>query len=608
MGGRLGGVFGWAGLAVLVGGGVLALEPLAGLSSHSPRSTELTWPLGAAVLIALLTVFALLLSAANPEARPEERPQRGQFLFRVCVAAVGLFLAWIVLPTRHLDSEARHAAGGAPPAAAVELSVAVCLVALGLVLLLGASSALQIRRWPGALLGVGAGALVVVLVMALTPALSRLLLVEHTVTNAGREPAPVPADVTRVGWIWQPEHPVVDMGRGPQGPIVRYEDGFVGLDGETGEELWSYRLPYARNGETGFFAGDEGYVHLFHQARPDEDQTLVVLDAATGEVVRDAVMPGLGEDGPEHGSHLTPEGRFFLEHGTGGAVVTAYATDSTERLWEFPLEDSPEGRVCLTAGGDGIRGHGDRLLVARICLDEGHISDGEPAFGAGDSDVPDDALETLIVLDTATGEELWRQEWAPRQPMTVNAPGVRQGREWLGCEAVVVTGHGLHGLETGEPVEARGEGAEDAASRSGEVLAADTGGTVVLRDADEEERTALVLETDAGGEVTRETGVAAPGSYFQLSGALPLAEALVSTRAVRHLTAEARSERALLVVPLGGEAEEEDLRWIRFDGEEVPEADGVEHRVLAVPGAVVSYVHAPDNTADRPHAVHGLVP
>jgi hypothetical protein len=616
VGGRLGEVLGWAGLAVLVGGGILALEALAGLDGSYASQRELARIVGAAVLGALLSVVVVLVGTINIEAPPEKGPGRGQFLFRAAVAVAGLVLVWAAFPTRYLDPDAVLGAGRVFPEVGVELWVAVSLVSLGWLLLLSAPLTLQVRRWLRALLGLGAGALAVVLAMTLTPALARLLLVEHATAGAGHEPAPVPADVTRLGWTWQPEQPVLDMEIGPLGPIARFEDGFVGLDGETGEELWSYRRPYAREGEFGYFAGDEGHVRLLHQVRPDQDPTLVVLETATGEVVRDAVMPELGEDGPRHHSYLTPEGRFFLEHEDGWAVVTAYATDSTERLWEFPLEDTPEGRFCLHANDDGMSGHGDRLLVTRVCLNEEHVPEKDRAFGASNIDVPDDALETLIALDTATGEELWRREGKPGKPMMLRSAGIRPGPEGLGGGAVVVTGHGDFDLETGEQVhrpgesaEIHGEWAEDPDLQMSGTLVFDSTGAVSIRSG--EERTALVLETDEKGEAIRQTEVVVHGSYHHLTASVPLAEALVSSvdpGSKLHELSESDDERVLLVVPLGGEVADEDLRWIRFDGGTHVDPNDVEHRVLAAPGAVVSYFLDPEETADRPLPVHGLVP
>lgn len=629
VGGRLGGVFGWAGLTVLVGGGVLALEPLAGLSSNSVYVPELAWSVAAAVLIALLTVFALLLSAANPEARPEEGPERRQFLFRAFVATVGLFLVWAVFPTRHLDPEIGAASSGVSPEVVIELWAVVCLIALGLVLLLGASSALQTRRWLSALSGVGAGALAVVLAMTLAPAVTRLLMVEHTVAEAGREPAPVPEDVTQVGWTWQPEQPVVGMGRGPLGPIVRYADGFVALDGETGEELWSYRQPYAREVETGFFAGNRQRAYFLHQEGPESGVgTLVLLDTATGEVVRKAPVAAPDEDGLRGYLHLTPQARISYAEEDGQPLVVADTIDSDERLWEFSPDETPPGRRRV---GGGAHGYGDRLVVTRVHLDGEHLPEGdsdEVNAVLRDMSVPDDAVRTLVVLDTATGEELWRHEDTPETVYGPQAAEIRTPRS-VGGRPVAATHSGLFDLDTGEPVEALPEVPGDTDWARDELLAADTDGAVVLRRYRDSE-TSLLLRTGPGGDIVRSIEIDKPvGSEYldpefleswKEDQAYALGGALLSTRSWSSSSVD-EGERAVLTIPLseGPEerteadpATEEDLDWILFDGEQLTEnagypGDSVRHRVLATPGAVVSYVVSPEGHED-PAPVHGLVP
>ncbi|WP_223839437.1 hypothetical protein [Nocardiopsis deserti] len=70
---------------------------------------------------------------------------------------------------------------------------------------------------------------------------------EHTVADAVPDtPAPVPSDVSEVGWEWEAPQGVSVRGvePGPFGPLLVLEDGVVALDGSSGEVLWSYRHPY----------------------------------------------------------------------------------------------------------------------------------------------------------------------------------------------------------------------------------------------------------------------------------------------------------------------------------------------------------------------------
>ncbi|MEU3016965.1 hypothetical protein ABZ635_06150 [Nocardiopsis sp. NPDC007018] len=606
MGGRWGGVLGWAGITVLAGGAVLTVVCLDGYTADGTPTPALAWVAGSAALLALITVVALLLGAADRDGDPERPPGRGRLVSRAASAVLGLGMAVAALPAWYLGSDAGSSARDLPTPIA-ELWIAVCSISLGLFLVLGASRALQVREWRRALLGAGGGALMVALIVTQTPALTRLATVEHTTAARVLEPAPVPADVTRVGWTWQPEHPVVGVGRGPLGPVVLYQDGLVGLDGATGAELWSYRHPLARNVETGFLPGDDGHARLVHRAHQGEDPTVVVLDTATGAVVADAVMPEL-PDAPKGGpDHLTPEGRFHLERGSGGDRVVAHATDSVRRLWEFPLEvDTAPGLVCLGPDRDAVVGHGDRLLVTRVCLDEdGHSDRGAHVVSSG-GDVAESARVRVVVLDTVTGARLWSHEWRPRGAGPIGAATVREGRPGTDGEAVVVTGDGVLALETGEPVAGTGSGA-DAPAGTG-VLAVDTAGAVVLTGSDEGEAV-LVEETDAEGGVRRRTEVAAPGAADALGSPLLLADALVATGTGTLMAGEGPGGRSVLVAPLdGGTVTEEDLRWPRSDEESAPRSGDADHRLLAVPGAVVSFVLDADADGGRTAPVYGLLP
>ena len=266
--------------------------------------------------------------------------------------------------------------------------------------------------------GLVAGALATLLFWTLMPAaVTPLLLVEHTVATKSEAPS-TPASLSRVGWTWWPEHPVRGVERGSHGPLVRYDDGFVALHGSTGEELWTYRLPYARQVKTGVFEGQDRYAHLLHAAEPGPDpktQTMVVLDTATGQVVRDAPLPPLpGEEKALSRAHLlTPDIRVLRVYEDGADRVVAHATDSAAPVWQFEWEAAAEDRLCLWGDDGGIRGYGDRVLVSRLCLDRPEVSETELDAALANMDVPSDAVESLVALDTTTGEQVWRQAGPP---------------------------------------------------------------------------------------------------------------------------------------------------------------------------------------------------
>ncbi|MFE3455904.1 PQQ-binding-like beta-propeller repeat protein [Nocardiopsis aegyptia] len=587
---------------------------LLGFSESTSSVTQDLSPLIWTALLLALVVggSTILASSYGGGGLPTARLGLVGMLVRVAAALAGAVLVWAAFPTRHLAPTVRNGNYGLFPNAVTELWVGVCLVALGLVVLLCSWSVLPLQRGKSALAGLAAGTLVVVLVWGMTPALTRALMIEHTTVDAVGASPPVPATVSRVGWSWQPEHPVVGVERGPVGPIVRYADGFVALEGASGEELWTYRRPYARRVETGLFAGNERYAYLLYvaESQPEpQTRTMVVLDTATGQVVREAPMPALAEEGEEEPAdfrYLTPDVRVFFVYEDGQPLVVAHATDSAERVWEFPLEDEPAGRLCLWARSDGIRGFGDRVLVARLCLDEEHVGE-QGSSALAQMDVPDDAEESVTALDAATGQQVWRQAWTPDDLPHVAVPGIGTVREADGGEPVAVTRGGTFALADGAPVPARLETPQGATDRT---LAVDTDGAVVLRGQGVQEP-ALLLHTDAEGgvfqrgEIDRDTFVRGYAERASVLG-----EALVMpSNAYDSLD---RQVRALTVVPLGAGAGEG--ARIGFDGELLPELTEswqreAEHRVLVVPGAVVSYLGDPNEPAIEPvPPIHGLVP
>ncbi len=592
---------------MLSGALILTTPQVAGFSEYTaPAGQDLALLVGPTLLLAAAVLGWVALTATRDPDWFTARPTLGGVLGRGAVVLAAGVVVWAAFPTRHLALGVDNDRFRMFPDEVVALWTGVCLVALGAALTLGAATALPWHRWKRVLTGAVAGALGTALVWTLVPAaLSRLLMVEHTVAADGGQAAPVPATISRVGWTWQPEHPVLGVERGPRGPLVRYADGFVALDGATGEELWTYRLPYARQTQAGVFAGQDRYAYLSHvaQAEPEpETRTLVVLDAAAGQVVRDAPMPTLAWEGQEKRPqlrYLTPDVRVFFVYEDERPLVVAYPTDSTERLWEVELQDGPGERVCLWADDDGIRGHGDRVLVARLCLDQEHMPDQDVSATLYEMDVPADTVESVTALEVSTGEQAWRQEWTPQALPRVALPGVGTVREGHGGEAVARTPGGVFALDEGAPAQVLPAAPDPTYEYA---LGVDTQGAVVLRDQDGEEPD-LLLVTDASGKIVQRTEVEVQAHLWVAMGqAYVLGSALV----VPHLTWDDHDRRVHTVSVLPWEGEQAQQGWtpIPLEGSEDPaDADDLpgtgDYSVLPVPGAVVTLVE---------NRLYGLVP
>lgn len=391
------------------------------------------------------------------------------------------------------------------------------------------------------------------------------------------EGVPIPAQVTRAGWTWEPAREVLEVSEGPRGPVVRHLDGFVGLDGTTGKELWSYRLPYARKAETGVFPGAPEHVYLLHREDPgDETRTLVVLDTATGEIVREPSHSGLTEE--------------------EGPVLAAAPLYPGAPRWEFPLEDEPPGRVCLEGSDDAVLTYGDRVLITWVCLDAEHLPEGRRDMLHAPNTVPDDAVESVIALDAATGEEVWRRTGAP-EDLLYPAPPRLGLPVHEGAGPVVLALGEVFDLATGEPVDARPALPEEPLESGDRLWAVDTAGAVTLRDPGEEEPS-LVLRTDANGEVVQRIEGDRTLLRHQLENPLPLAETVVAPVVFHDRLPE--DARAVALLPWAEGLGEDDVEWI--DLGTLAEEEREKHRVLAVPGSAVSYVR------DSALPLYGLVP
>ncbi|WP_444961525.1 outer membrane protein assembly factor BamB family protein [Nocardiopsis sp. M1B1] len=606
-------VLGWSGVAVVVGALVLTTPQVSDFGERAaPGSQGLALLVGPTLLLAAAVLGWVALTATRDPERLAARPTLGSALGRGAVVLVVLAVVWAAFPTRHLLATVDEDGYRMFPDHILALWVGVCLVALGTALVLGAATALPWHRWKRVLTGAMVGAVVVALVWTLVPAaLTRAFLVEHTVADEGGQAAPVPATIGRVGWTWEPENPVLDpvldVERGPHGPLVLYSDGFVALDGATGEELWTYRLPFSRQAQAGVFAGQDRYAYLLHVTEATSESephthTMVVLDTATGEVVRETPMPALAWQGQQERPqvrHLTPDVRVFRVYEDGRSLIVAYPTDSTERLWEVELQDGPGERWCMWADDDGIRGHGDRVLVARLCLDQKHIPEENVDSTLYGMEVPSDAVESVTALDAATGEQVWRQEWTPDNLSYVRVPTIGAVREGHGGAAVARTPGGVFALGDGASVQVLPPAPDPTYEYA---LGVDTQGAVVLRDRGGDEP-GLLLVTDANGEVVQRTEVEVDADLW-----VPVnrARVLESVLVVPHLARDDADRRVLAVSVLPWEGEQTQQGWTQIlleDGEgpvQVPDLPGAgDYGVLPVPGAVVAHAEG---------RLYGLVP
>ncbi|MFB8761579.1 outer membrane protein assembly factor BamB family protein [Nocardiopsis alba] len=587
----------WTGLGVALAG--VVITPFVPLLGGVAEGLGVLWFLALGIGAVMLWSGAVDARARNAGTAERGRPIAGEFL-AVAVLLVGacllLFPDEAVLP---FADEGWRPSALAVFQYAVLVLLTVCLLVLGLT---GRRpERLSRSRRP---LTVVAGALSVSLIGIVAGYTSLSPLVEHTRAEAG-EPPQALSEVSQVGWEWTPgeETRVRGISRGVRGPIVRLTDGFVALDGSTGEELWTYRRPHDAEVEHRV-VGNGTRARMVWES-PKGERFLTVLDTATGEIVveREHVESG---DWTEIGTSWA-SAEVDLEAGhkpqEGRRAVRALDLETAEEAWSLSLKVH-EGDCFLEGVPESVILVGDVLVVP---------------YGCGRDDRDRDAW-LVVALDVESGDEVWRheREIEMRGPVRVRS-GV--GRSLGEATTVVAVGDDLHAprayldVRTGEEVAILSESPpiEDEEAREGvDVLRESGDGAIVLRpvpggELSEEGRYDLT-RTDTSGSVldTVRVGGERRDLFYDSGYAMALGEDTVLIPH-RGLGMENMGELAVLSVPLGGGSEAE--KWIEVAE---PGAAGAgesnEHRLLAVPGAVLSFSYRTDREGRDRTVLYGLVP
>ncbi|MFE1167537.1 PQQ-binding-like beta-propeller repeat protein [Nocardiopsis sp. NPDC058789] len=213
---------------------------------------------------------------------------------------------------------------------------------------------------------------------------------DHEVSEGGMAAPEDVTSVSEVGWEWHPgeDESATDVHPGPVGAVVELTDGLIGLRGDTGEELWSYRIPEAGGFSASFSPSGEQVL----VTASDEPATL--LDTETGATV--------AEDVDWDGQTLLLDETRLLDYRGEATELLFEVSDleSGETLWqqETPVAcpgDTPSRLISAL--------HASEALVLLL-----HCSE-DTSEGA--LRVPEaDTVNALVALDPVDGEELWRQE------------------------------------------------------------------------------------------------------------------------------------------------------------------------------------------------------
>ncbi|MFD7367434.1 hypothetical protein ACFV4I_14355 [Nocardiopsis alba] len=587
----------WTGLGVVLAG--VVVTPFAHRLGGVAEGLGFFWFLALGIGAVILGSGAVDARASAAETVERGHPVAGEFL---AVAALLAGACLLLFPDEAILPFAGE--GWRPSASAVFQFVvlvllAVCLLVLGL----NGRRTGRLSR-PRRTLAVVAGALSTALIGVAAGYVSLSPLVEHTRAEAGGSLS-IPSEVSQVGWEWTPgeERRISGISRGVRGPIVRLTDGFVALDGSTGEELWTYRRPHDAEVEHRV-VGNGTRARMVWES-PKGERFLTVLDTATGEIVAEREHPESGDWMEVDTSWASAE--VGLEAGreprNGRRDVRALDLETDEETWRLSLKVH-EGDCFLEGVSESVILVGDVLVVP---------------YGCGRDDRGRDAW-LIVALDVASGDEVWRHEQTTEilGPVRVR-PGA--GRS-LGEETTVVAvGDDLHAprayldVRTGAEMALLPESSpiEDEEALEGvDVLRESGDGAIVLRSVPVRERSEEgrydLTRTDPSGAVLDTVRVG--GERRDLSHDAGHAMALGEDTVLiphRGLGPEKAGELAVLSVPLGGGPEAE--KWIEVAG---PGAAGTgetdEHRLFAVPGAVLSFSFRTDDEGRDRTVLYGLVP
>ncbi|MCY9784349.1 ABC transporter ATP-binding protein [Nocardiopsis sp. EMB25] len=624
----------WTGLGLVGGGMLLALVDAVRFSAEgadleTANHTPWWW---VSVLLGALVLVPVVwrdLRDSDP-AGPAERHRWGHVVFLVVVSTLSVGVTVTSFSAEPFVAMVQEPRDYEPDPVGVSLWLVPLSISLGLVLSVAAGYRPRLIPASGSMPFFAAGLVLVVLFEFALRAATLYQPTQHTVADAFPEtPAPVPTDVTQVGWTWAPPEDVAvrAVEPGPLGPLLVLDDGVVALDGASGAELWSYRHPYSQVSARVVEDGARAVITRRPPADQYGDRRVTEIDTATGHVTRESAVPSLrSEDEELRLSFLaaTADLRFYEWRATGEPYrISARPTRSSEEAWAFTSPDD-DGRICVADYGwraqENVLLVGDHLVVLYGCTGLEQMRDEQFVWDvAGDPEAS--FTVTAAALDTGTGEVVWEHEWeaSGENDFELDTHHPRPGGD-AGPVVVVESNHGWglpRVLDPGEgtpvsdvPPELMVSDTDMAEGFEG-LVHADSASTILLaRDEDGWEGEGRppweFVRASPAGKVTGTALLPEETVYFDnVETAVMLGDAVaVLTPKPRD---EAQDELALSAAVVGFGNEVGEIVWIELS-EEHSSNDFAEDtwedraRLLPVPGAVIAHVHDTE-----PAVVYGLV-
>ncbi|MEU1899552.1 ABC transporter ATP-binding protein [Nocardiopsis dassonvillei] len=625
----------WVGLGLVSGGILLAAVDMVRFPLMEEELTTPDgglWWLAAVLLGAIVLCVVLRRDAWERQAGPATRLDRTRTVLLLAVSVLLLYVAYTAFSPMTFSWTAENPRFYFPDAAGVSLWTATLAITLGAILMAATAHQPRLRPLPGSVPPMAGGLVLVLLLEFGLGAATLYQPTEHTIADAFPDtPAPVPGDVSGVGWEWEVPQDVSVRGvePGPFGPLLTLEDGVVALDGSSGEVLWSYRHPY--NSWVRVVISDGGTRALVTRqpvADRSGDHHVTEIDTVTGGILREFTVPPLLEEGEDEDEETrvdflagTSEVSLYSWRDTSEEQrVRVHATDSNEELW-FPTVPESRDRTCVNFGGwqsgENLLLHEDQVLITYLCADEDRL-DEDTTLRDLTLDNREPLTGVVAAFDARTGEENWIREWDDTNtelsisvdrpvPGTDSHPVVvAQGRYRSDVPRALDLRDGSDSLELPPELmdsETMSDDFEQLVRVGSESTVLLSRGPADQGNGDEREPF-LFHRVSASGEITAMAEMPFSTVFLdQLPEAIALGEAVIIPRLEYEETGTQETIPAVVVIPY--DAGPDAVRTIRFDEPEFasePGMDGArtgDHRAIPAPGAVVTYVQGTETTIVR---------
>lgn len=254
---------------------------------------------------------------------------------------------------------------------------------------------------------VAAGVVPVAAVVPLPPVPGRIGAADSVVVEAGGDPAPVPSAVTGTAWTWSTPQGTSLRAAHAAGPgvLAELDDGVVMLDGSTGGDLWSYRRP-----------GGDTY---FHEASVSPDGRTALLRYSLDSSALADAFPGFlvvsldTLTGEPHFETMSPDSWTGPEPTVADDTFVTWSRTSVRGFdlrTGLPVWSRDLPSDCVPPNEDAYGMPEYAVAVPGAVVGALWCGDVDNLSRARWKESGQDVAVSLLALDSASGDELWRYD------------------------------------------------------------------------------------------------------------------------------------------------------------------------------------------------------